>query len=210
MRYQTYIAAVILGISPAAAFAAGADQQQPYATPQTSDSEQKSSDMTTGDQQSDAYSEGTEAKHKTGQASSAERSDASSGQNAGAQSGTGQSGAAPEAKRKTGEASSARDTKASSGQAEQSMSEPSETSDSDQQSSAVDQDEDSGGTSDAPKRMVIVVPAEMQETMEQLVAFLKSSPDAEILIMAPGQSGDEESQDVFRLQSGESSDEDED
>jgi hypothetical protein len=39
MRYQTYIAAVILGISPVAAFAAEADQQQPYATPQASDSE---------------------------------------------------------------------------------------------------------------------------------------------------------------------------
>jgi hypothetical protein len=161
--------------------------------------------MTTGDQQSDAYSEGVEAKHKTGQASSAERSDASSDR-AGAQSATGKS-AAPEAKRKTGEASSARHNKASSGQAEQSMSEPSAASDSDQQSSAVDQDEDSGGTSDTPKRMVIVVPAEMQETMEQLVAFLKSSPDAEILIMAPGQSGDEQSQEVFRLQSGESTEE---
>jgi len=206
MKYQTYIAAVILGISPAAAFAAAADQQQPYATPQASDSEQKPSDMTTGDQQSDAYSEGAEARHKTGQASSAEQSDASSDQNAGAQSGTRQSGA-PEAKRKTGEASSARDSKASSGQAEQSMSEPSGASDSDQQSSAVDQDEDSGGTSDTPKRMVIVVPAAMQETMEQLVAFLKSSPDAEILIMAPGQSEDEQSQDVFRLQHGESEEE---
>jgi hypothetical protein len=203
MRYQTYIAAVILGIAPVAAFAAAADQQQPYATPQTSDSEQKPGDMTTGDQQSDAYSEGAEAKHKTGQASSAEQSDASSN-HAGAQSG--QSGA-PEAKRKTGEASSARHNKASSGQAEQSMSEPSAASDSDQQSSAVDQDEDSGGTSDTPKRMVIVVPAEMQETMEQLVAFLKSSPDAEILIMAPGQSGDEQSQEVFKLQPGDSPEE---
>src|SRR4029078_9276066 len=71
MRYQTYIAAVILGISPVAAFAAEADQQQPYATPQASDSEQNSSNTTTGDQQSDTYSAGEEGKHTTGQASTA-------------------------------------------------------------------------------------------------------------------------------------------
>jgi len=52
------------------------------------------------------------------------------------------------------------------------------------------------------------VPEEMQETMEQLVAFLKSSPDAEILIMAPGQSEEQESQDVLRMQSGAEEDED--
>jgi len=113
MRYSTFIAAVILGISPAA-FTVAADQQQPYATPQAG---------------------------------------------------------------------------------------------VDVPSSENDQDEDSGGTSDKPKRLVIVVPVEMQDTMEQLVAFLKSSPDAEILIMAPGQSERRESQDVFRLQSGESPDE---
>ena len=73
MKYQTYIAAVILGISPVAAFAAEADQQQPYATPQASDSEQ--SNTTTGDQQSDTYSAGEEGKHKTGQATNAQQTD---------------------------------------------------------------------------------------------------------------------------------------
>ena len=191
MRYHTYIAAVILGVAPAAAFAAA--EQQPYATTQPSDG-------ATGDQQSDAHAAGEQGKHKTGQASSAEKSAARSGQRAATQS-----GAAPEAKRKAGEASSARDTNASSGQSEQSMSEPA----GETQSSAGDLDEDSGGTSDNRKRLVIVVPEEMQDTMEQLIAFLKSSPDAEILIMAPGQS-DEESEDVFRLQSSDSPEQGED
>ena len=159
--------------------------------------------MTTGEQKSDTYSEGEEGKHKTGQASSANKSEARSNQNAATQSGT--NGPSPEAKRKTGQSSSAQESKASSGQSEQSMSEP---SDSDQESSASDQDEDSGGTSDTPKRLVIVVPEEMQDTMEQLIAFLKASPDAEILIMAPGESAADEN--TFRLQSGGSSDEDED
>jgi hypothetical protein len=128
MKYQSIIAAIFIGFSSMAVLAADpTDSKQRNGTPEAArggePSNAQSADKLTGGQQSDAYAEGQEGKHKTGQASSAQQTDAQTSDPNASQ----QSGASPEAARKTGQAANARDTNATSQQDQQS---------SDQQSAA--------------------------------------------------------------------------
>jgi hypothetical protein len=129
MKYQTYLAAVFFSLTSVAAIAAEPTNSggQPSASPDAARggeaSKPQDAGKTTGGQQSDVYSEGSEQKHKTGQASSAEQTDAQGSQ----QDASKESGAAsPEATRKTGEAASARDSKASSAQSQSTQDQPSQ------------------------------------------------------------------------------------
>ena len=117
MKYHACIAAVLFGIASVTAVAAESTDKSQQATPEAArggePANSQDAGKTTGGQQSDANAAGEAGKRKTGQASSAEQTDAQTSQ----QGTSNQSGdASPEASRKTGQAASANDSNATSTQ----------------------------------------------------------------------------------------------
>jgi len=169
MNYQTYIAAAIIGLVSAAA---AADDQNPSTSPEGTNATGQASSapeaqlnpgMTTGERQSDAHAEGKSGEHKTGEASSARSTSATSqldqsasqDQNSAEQSGYDQ---------------------ASSDQANSEDQSNAEDSAADQQANSLDEQ--------PQLRLVVVVPEEMQDQMEDLIAFIQSEPNAEIVVVS--------------------------
>jgi len=168
MNYQTYIAAAIIGLVSAAA---AADDQNPSTSPEGTHATGQASSapeaqlnpgMTTGERQSDAHAEGKSGEH-TGEASSARSTSATSqldqsasqDQNSAEQSGYDQ---------------------ASSDQANSEDQSNAEDSAADQQANSLDEQ--------PQLRLVVVVPEEMQDQMEDLIAFIQSEPNAEIVVVS--------------------------
>jgi hypothetical protein len=120
MNYCTYAAALMLGFASIAGSAAEPSAKSQQSTPEAARGGEPTGAKnagTTGGQQSDANAVGAEGKRKTGQASSAEQTDAQ-----GSQQGASNSDSSPEASRKTGQAASASDSNASSTQEQGSQS----------------------------------------------------------------------------------------
>jgi len=117
MKYYTCIAAMVFGFASLTAIAAEPSDENRAATPEAArggePANSQESAKTTGGQQSDANAAGPAGEKKTGQASSAETTDAQGSE----QATSNPSGdASPEAARKTGQASSASDSSATPAQ----------------------------------------------------------------------------------------------
>jgi len=168
MNYQTCIAAAVIGLF---SLAASADDQNPsagpegtHATGQASSAPEAELDqgMTTGEKQSDTHAEGhAAAKHKTGEASSAKHSSASS--------------------------------KPDQHSADQSNADRSGTDQTNADQSNADQanagdngmaGQEAAASDESQPRLVVVVPEEMQDQVEDLIAFIQSAPNAQVVVVS--------------------------
>jgi|SRR5579859_3324014 len=170
MKYQTYVAAAIIGLCSAGA---AADDQNPSANPEgthttgqasSAPEAQLNQDMSTGEKQSDARAAGQSTEDKTGEASSAGSINASSHPD-------------QSASQQNGDEQSAYDQANSDDQAN------AEDSAADQQAVASDEEQ---------SKLIVVVPEEMQDQMEDLIAFIQSTPNAQIVVVSQDDQDDSE------------------